>query len=97
MLYEHCLALNTIPWQYNRKFAFKKYHLGNCERGKEKDKSKMMETVIKAIMIMVGSNYLKLKESCKVAVETSWSVAMKLSICVTEKYVEIVNFDQRWK
>ena len=56
-----------------------------------------MKTVIEAIMIMVGSNYLKLKESCKVAVETKWSVAMKLSHCVTEKYVEIINFDQRWK
>ena len=31
----------------------------------------MMKTVIKAIMIMVGSSYLKLKESCKVAVETN--------------------------
>ena len=30
----------------------------------------MMKTVIEAIMIMVGSNYLKLKESSKVAVET---------------------------
>lgn len=56
-----------------------------------------MKTVIKVIMTMVGISYLTLKEAGKVAVETKASVAIKLSNCVTEKYVEIVSFDQRLK